>query len=318
MRLFSLWPEISGHIIHVTAQVPGKQPGAGARAVPLRPTLKYTLAALLGCALLALFIRPAASADKPLVFGVVPYLTAKQTLETYHPLVNALEKHLKRRVIVYSAPDYKTFVARTRQGEYDILLTAPHLAWLAQQEAGYRPLLKHTQDVHGLLVVKSDSPLQTLEAFRGHTLATTDPIAIVALAIQAELAAHGLRPHIDYHVTNAGTHRNAAIQVIQGRADGGTMGVHAYKLMPNELRQQLRVLAETPPLSSLMYLTHPRLRDAQAQAVRKALLAFADTPEGEAFMQRGGFGRFTEIDGKELRAFRTYALQAQETLRAAQ
>lgn len=50
------------------------------------------------------------------------------------------------------------------------------------------------------------------------------------------------------------------------------------------------MLAETPPLSSLMYLTHPRLRDAEAQAVRKTLLSFAATPEGQAFMQRGGFG----------------------------
>ena len=77
----------------------------------------------------------------------------------------------------------------------------------------------------------------------------------------------------------------------------------------------MRVLAETPPLSSVMYLTHPRLRDAEAQAVRKALLEFAATPEGQAFMQRGGYGGFTDMDGRELHAFRPYALQAQDMLR---
>lgn len=297
MRLFALWRGLSRPLIPVSAPVPGK------------------LAGLLGCLLLALFVRPAAGADKPLVFGVLPYLTAKQTVETYQPLAKALEKHLKRRVVVYSARDYRTFVARTRQGEYDILLTAPHLAWLAQQEAGYRPLLKHTETVRGLLVVKSDSPLQTLEAFRGRTLSTTDPIAIVTLALQAELAVRGLRPNIDYRTINAGTHRNAALQVIQGRADGGTLGVHAYRLMPDALRKQLRVLAETPRLASLMYLAPPRLQDAQAQAVRRALLGFAATPEGQAFLQRGGFGGFAEVDGSELGPFRSYALQAQEILR---
>ena len=80
--------------------------------------------------LLSVAMRPAACADKPLVFGVFPNMTAKQIVETYQPLATALEKKLQRRVIVYSARDFRTFVERTRKGEYDILLTAPHLAWL--------------------------------------------------------------------------------------------------------------------------------------------------------------------------------------------
>ena len=36
-----------------------------------------------------------------------------------------------------------------------MLLTAPHLAWLARQDAGYQPLLKYAEPVRGLLVVKS-------------------------------------------------------------------------------------------------------------------------------------------------------------------
>ena len=322
MRSLARWRGLPRCLLHALAHAAGNKLPAGLhspRTIPLRRTLKFRLVALPGVLLLlAMGIPTAFGADKPLVFGVFPYVTAKQIVETYRPVANALEKHLKRRVLLYTARDFKTFVARTRQGEYDILLTAPHLAWLAQQEAGYRPLLKHTQDLYGLLVVKSDSPLQTLEAFRGRTLATADSIAIVTLALQAELAAHGLRPNIDYRTIDAGTQRNAALQVIQGRADGGTLGVHAYKLMPDALRQQLRVLAETPPLSSLMYLAHPRLRDAQAQAVRQALLGFAATPEGQAFMRSGGFGGFAEVDGSELRAIRPYAVQAQEILRATQ
>ena len=262
-------------------------------------------------------IRPAISADKPLIFGVFPSMTAKQTVEVHRPLASALEKHLGRRVVVYSARDFETFVARTRQGEYDILLTAPHLAWLARQDVGYRPLLKYAQPVRGLLVVKSDSPLGELEALRGRTIAAADPLALVVMATQAQLTERGLKHGIDYRTTDSGTHANSVMQVINGRADAAMLGLHPYNLMPPDLRQQLRVLAETPPLSSLMYLTHPRLRDAEAQAVRQALLGFAATPEGQAFMQRGGYGGFADVDGRELRAFRPYALQAQEKLRNA-
>lgn len=266
--------------------------------------------------MLVMGIQPAYSAGKPLAFGIFPNLTAKQTIEVYRPLASALEKQLQRPVVIYSARDFKTFVERTRQGEYDILLTAPHLAWLARQEVGYRPLLKYTQPVHGLLVVKSDSPFQAPDALLGRTIATADSLAVAVLAVQAEMATYGLRRNIDYQTADAGTHLNAVMQVINGRASGAMLGMHAYKLVPAELRQQLRVLAETPPLSSLMYLTHPRLRDAEAQAVRQTLQQFAATAEGKAFMQRGGFGGFTPVDGSELRAFRPYALQVQEMLRA--
>jgi len=278
--------------------------------------MKRQRAFLLGFLLLLITgMRPAASADNPLVFGVFPSMTAMQTIAAYRPMASALEKHLQRSVVVYSARDFKTFVARSRQGEYDILLTAPHLAWLARQDNGYRPLLKYTQPVRGLLVVKSDSPFDEPDALRGRTIAMADPIALAVLAIQAELTAHGLKQGIDYRTTNSGTHTNAVIQVINGRVDAAVLGLHPYNLLPPEMRQQLRVLAESPPLSSLMYLTHPRLRDAEAQAIRNALLSFATTPEGQAFMQRGGYGGFADVEGNELRAFRPYALQAQELLR---
>lgn len=310
MRSFAPWLGRFSPIFHASAQAAGNKPAAPAGKFIFR------LVVLTGFWLLAMGIRPAFSADKPLVFGVFPNLTAKQIVEIYRPLANALEVHLQRRVVIYSARDFKTFVERTRQGEYDILLTAPHLAWLARQDVGYRPLLKYVQPVRGLLVVKSGSPFDELDALRGHTIATADPIAVAVLAIHAELAAHGLRRNIDYRTVDSGTHLNAVMQVINGRADGAMLGKHAYMLLPPELRQQLRVLAETPPLSSLMYLTHPRLRDAEAQAVHKALLGFAATSEGQAFMQRGGYGGFLAVDGSELRAFRPYALEAQEILRA--
>lgn len=66
-----------------------------------------------------------------------------------------------------------------------------------------------------------------------------------------------------------------------------------------------------------MYLTHPRLRDSEAQAIRKAMLAFAASSEGQAFMERGGYGGYASVDGQELRAFRPYALEVQGLLREA-
>lgn len=312
MRAFFLGAWLPGPILD--AFVPVGPPAGGAN--PARRTPASWFAALVECLLLLFTSQPAVSAPAPLVFGVFPNLTAKQIVESYRPLADVLEQHLQRHVILLSARDFTTFVERTRQGQYDILLTAPHLAWLARQDAGYRPLLKYAQPTRGLLVVKADSPLAEPGALRGRTIATADSLAVTVLAVEAELAGRGLKRNLDYRTVDSGTHLNAVMQVINGRADAAMLGLHPYALMPPDVRRQLRVLAETTPLSSLMYLTHPRLRDTEAQAVRKALLDFAATPEGREFMQHGGYGGVAHVDGSELRAFRPYALEAQEMLRA--
>ena len=313
MYRFVQWPGLSRLTSRALEHVAGAWRLLG-HAVPA-----WLMAGVLSGALALLPIADAHATrpDAPLIFGVFPNMTAMQTLEIYRPLADAMEKHLQRRVTIYSARDFRTFVERTRQGDYDILLTAPHLAWLARQDAGYRPLLKYAQPARGLLVVKITSPYRAPEDLRGQSIATPDAIAVATLAVQAEMAANGLRRNIDYQTTDYGSHLNAAIQVINGHAAAAILGLHPYRLLPPELRQQLRVLTETAPLSSLMYLTHPRLRDREANAIRRALLDFAATPEGKAFMLHGGYGGFAAVDGSELRAFRPYALQAEEMMRAA-
>lgn len=272
------------------------------------------LAALATCVLLALAGLPAVAAEPPLVLGVFPHLTPRQIIETYHPLADMLEARMGRRVAVFSAPDFRTFVERTRRGEYDLVLTAPHLAWLAQQAPGYRPLLKYARPPRGLLVVRADSQFDRPFALQGRTIATSDASALAVLAIQAQLAGHGLKRGIDYQTVEAGTHLNAVMQVVNGRADAAILGSHPYRLMPPDLRQPLRVIAETPPLSGLMFLVHPRMRDPEVQAIRKALLDFGASPAGQTFMQRGGYGGLAATDGSELHAFRDYALQVQEMM----
>ncbi|MHB1354326.1 MAG: phosphate/phosphite/phosphonate ABC transporter substrate-binding protein [Thiobacillus sp.] len=237
-------------------------------------------------------------------------------MTVYLPLAKSMEKQLGRPVAIYSARDFGTFVERTRRGEFDIVLTAPHLAWLAHQDAGYAPLMKYAEPTRGLLVVARASAYRRPEEMRGRTIATADASALTVLATEAELAARGIERRIDYRTRDAGTHLNAVMQVLNGRADAVMLGLHPYLLLPPEVRARLRILAETGPLSSLMYLTHPRLRARDTEAIRRGILAFAATAEGARFLRRGGYGSFVPADDGELPALQAYALQVREMLRA--
>lgn len=277
-----------------------------------RLSFRWAGTVLLGLALL--LAGGARAAEAPLRFGVFPNLTARQTLQTYAPLARALERRLGRPVLIYTAPNFPIFVARTREGVYDFVLTAPHLAWLARQDAGYRPLLKYSTQARGLLVTRVNAGPATVEALRGRTVAVADPLSLAALAIGTELAARKMVSGRDYTVQPSGSHSNALAQVIAGRVDAAIVGIHPYAMQPETIRAQLRTLIETPPLSSLTYLAHPRLRDREAEALRAGLLAFADSPEGRDFLASGDYGRLVAADDSEVGQFHEHALRVQDLL----
>ena len=269
--------------------------------------------------LLTLFLLANVQASRaddtePLIFGVFPYVTAKHIVETYRPIAYALEKRLKRRVLLYTARDFKTFADRTQQGEYDILLTAPHLAWLAKQDAHYRPILQYSNRIKGLLVVQSNSAFDSPEALRGRTIATVAPTAMVVLSIQDELAARGIKSNVDYQSINAGTHINAAMQVVNTRADAAILAEQLFKTLRPEYRQQLRILRETRPLPGLVYLTHPKFSVQESDAISQAFLTYVKSVRGQAFLKRGNHGSLSTASDEDLQSVQSYALQARDIL----
>lgn len=270
----------------------------------------------LGAGIALSVLATTAGADRaPLVFGVFPSLTPKVLIETYQPVVQDLKRRLDRPVVLYTAADFKQFVARTRRGEFDLLLTPPHLAWLARQDTGYRPLVKYASPVQGLLIVRTGSSVRSIAELKGKTIASANPLAVIAMAMEAQLRAHGLTPGTDLRIHNAQSHNNAVMLAFNGVTDAAIVGTQAYRQLPPNVRTGVRVIGRTPPLSSPMYMTHPRIRDAEATRIRDALLGFVASVQGRAFIKRGGFGGLVQPDGKELQLFKPYALEAQQRLK---
>lgn len=286
----------------------------------MRPQKYWLYQGIVWVALLMLvFLAPAAKAEKPapLVFGIFPNLSTQQILMTYRPLADALEKKFQRQVLIFTAPDFKTFVTRTHRGEYDLVLTAPHMAWLARQEAGYRPLLQFDQPVRGLLVVNKASALNTLQDMDNANIAIGDPLAVTVLAMQDLLAASGLKSGQQFRLYEAGSQSNAAMQAISQRSDAAIVGRQPLNSLPETMRQQLRVIAETKALSSQMFLTHPRVNERDAAAIQETLLAFERLPAGQSFMTKSGFGKLVTVRDGEFQVFRPYALEVQRLVRDA-
>lgn len=233
--------------------------------------------------------------------GVFPQLSARVIVETYQPLADFLAESIRKPVNLESAADFYTFHTRTLGGEYDLVLTAPHLAWLAWKEGGYRPILTYLEPAKGFVFVRADSPYRQLADLRGGSIATPDPYAIINIRLERELAKAGLVPGRDLRVTAVGSHTNAATHVNEKQSDAAVVGVFPFLRLPKEIRDNLRVIAETSDLPSQVFLVPARTTPAAEQAIRQAIEKFMLTAAGQAFLQKTGFGGVRPLKNNELK-----------------
>jgi len=256
----------------------------------------------------------ALSQGLPLRFGLFPNLSAPVLLDAHQPLADHLSHALKRPVYLETAPDFASFVTRTRQGRYDLLLTAPHLAYLAVTESGYVPLYAYAKPVQGMLVVRAQASFQTMADLKGKTIAMADPLAIVVMMMEAELGRAGLLEGRDFARLEAGSHNNAALLVVEGKAQGAVLGALPFQRLPAEVKQNLRPLAYTRPALSQVYLANAKLSAVEVKELKMALGRFGETAAGREFFRRGGMGGLVPVSSVALQALDPYAREATRRL----
>lgn len=260
---------------------------------------------------------PAPAGEPPLRFGIFPNLSARAIVLLYQPMREWLEKSLGQPVTIYSAPDFKTFLERTLNREYDLVIMAPHLARIAQTEADYQPLFSYSQELHAVLVAAKNSAIQSVEDLRGKTVALPDRLAVMPVLGIRVLRSYGLQPDVDFKLLYATSHSNSALAAQRGEAQAAIVGSAPFAQFPEELRDSLRVLAKSESIPNQFILAGPNLGVRQTDALRKALSGFAATPEGRRFLENNGFGGLKPATEAELRKMEPYARDVQSILKNA-
>ena len=240
------------------------------------------------------------SAKKPLQFGLLPYLSTRRLFEVFVPLKVYLEKTLNRTVIMSTAPDFRTYIARARRGDYDLYFTAPHFAALAETESGYRRICRVTRELHGDVVVAKNGPIQHISDLRGKVMTTPDKLAIITMMGEHHLKIHGLTPGVDVTVRHTPSHNNAILAVVKGEADAAVAAAFVHENMPANVRAKLRLLSRTVTVPNIMFMANPKLPEAEYKKLRRAMLKFTASGPGKAFFEKTRFGNMTAITDRDM------------------
>lgn len=256
--------------------------------------------------LLVLGSSAMASEKAPLTLGVFPYVTPVQLAAFQTPLKDYLAESLQRPVTLVTAPDLNSFADRTRDGQYDIILTAPHLGRLAETRDGYKRVVQTNHTVQGIFLARKDSGIHTIEDLKGKTVMIAQKVSVVYQMAEHTLRTKGLVHGESVTIIETRTHNNAMHAPLRGEADASVTGKLLWYVLDDERKDQLRVIGTSAEAPGFLLMAHPRLAAQDIEKIKKRLLNFHLKPGSDTYFTTNGYEKFQAIDDRTMKGLDPY------------
>lgn len=247
--------------------------------------------------------------------GVLPNLSPRVLLTNYRPLRDHLSAALGMPVEIATAPDFRTFQARTVAGEYDLVVTAANLGRIAQQDAGLTLIAGFEPAIPALLVTLKAAPAASIEALRGKALAVSNPQSMLVLVGKNWLRQRGLSAGTDYEVVWTRNEDSLAQVLTSGSAPLAMMSAGELRAIRPEIGERLSVMEEFARLPNFLLLQGRAMPADRAAVLRAALMAFPATDLGREFTTLTGVRAISPVPEKDLETIDSVTAETREQLR---
>lgn len=212
---------------------------------------------------------------------VVPQFSETKTHANWAPLLERVSKDTGMEFRLTFASDIPGFERQFEQGKPDIIYCNPYHAVMAKKAQGYVPVLRDQQNLKGLLITEESGSIRSVQDLNGKTILFPSPNAFgSSLYLRALLKD---KEKIDFTAKYVKTHPNVLRGILRGEGSAGGMINSTLNGEDEKLQDKMKVLYETPQVSSHPIAVHPRLPEAVrkkfTQAMKKALLSMPKEAE---------------------------------------
>ncbi|EEX92407.1 phosphonate ABC transporter periplasmic phosphonate-binding protein [Vibrio orientalis CIP 102891 = ATCC 33934] len=238
-----------------------------------------------------------------LTFGVVPQQSASRLVEQWGPVMDYLSEQTGQKIEFSTAADIPTFEKRLANGEYDIAYMNPYHYTVFSAKPGYQAMAKaKDKRIKGILVVRKDQNIESLQQLDSQKLAFPSPAAFAATILtQSDLNQAG----VDFEADYVSSHDSVYLSVAKGFYPAGGGVMRTFNSIPSELREQLKPLWITKPYTPHAIAYHPRLSASQAKVIRQALTNLENNASGQTQLKKlniKGFVDANDSDWDDVRA----------------
>jgi phosphonate transport system substrate-binding protein len=217
--------------------------------------------------------------------GIVPQFEAKKIHRIWRPILNELESKTGLRFTLRGSPTIPKFEKEFNAGNFDFAYMNPYHVLLANKREGYVPLTRDIgRTLHGILVVRKDSPYTSPKDLAGQRIAFPAPNALGAsLIMRADfLDIFHTRIKPDYVKTHSSVYLNVAL----GQAEAGGAVQKTLSQQPQYIQDELKVLYRTRETAPHPFSAHPRVSKEVQAKVLNALLEMGKTEKGRKLLKK--------------------------------
>ncbi len=223
-----------------------------------------------------------ARANTPLVFTPVPQFPVPTLFARWAPLLEAVGKSTNQcfdLVIKGSIPEFEKYLLK---GTPALAYVNPYHAVMAHKAKGYQPILADGSTMlTGILVTRNESDIKQLSDLEGQRVDFPAPNSFAAsLLIRAHLAQMKINIKPNYVKTHSNVYRGILI----GDAAAGGGVNKTLETEPNEIRQKLRVIYESPGYRSHPVIASAKLSSATKEQILKGFVALSKTEAGRELL----------------------------------
>lgn len=258
----------------------------------IRPSLRTTLVLLLIC--WSTYTNSEAVA-REYVLARAPQMSAVALSEAWLPFLKRLldDTGIAIRLKVY--PSRQEFEGDLFSGSPDFAFMNPYYAVLVRQRHGYIPLVRdNTKQLHGVIVVRKDSAIRSIEELEQQTIAFPSPNAMAASLYPRALLAEQF--NLSFQPMYVGTHENVYRAVLLRRAAAGGGVVRTLETEPEELKSQLRILYTTPGVAPHPLVAHPRVPAVVRERLTTAIIKLHNDAQGRALLHAVKLNKPVRVD----------------------
>jgi phosphate/phosphite/phosphonate ABC transporter binding protein len=239
---------------------------------------------------------PTCSDASPVVFGILPFVSAEQLVIQFSPIAHYLSKNLQVPVRIETAPNFVEFARRTNENQrYDILFTAPHFYPQAHSQAGYRLIAGvDSPGMWAVIVAPRDSQIHELDDLLGKKLATVHPAGLATLLVRKHLTDAGIDPDVDLTMVSTPSHDASLLSSYHGVTDASALMQPPYAAASARVKENMRIIAKTESTPHIPISVSPRISESCAAEIAELLLQMATSTEGKAALSHNSFSGFKQ------------------------
>ena len=240
-------------------------------------------------------------------FGVFPYLSPSRIEQFYAPLAEAFAAVLQREVRLRTRQTFAAWYDEVKQQHYDIVFIQPFDYIHAFDQYDYLPLARNRDPLAAVIMVKTDSPLQSLADLRGRIVALPSARAAVSHLTKTALLEAGLTPGQSVTIQHVDNHNSCLQQMLIGDAAACGTSLAVARNFMKRYDISLRELAVTPAIPHVLFAAHKRVPAQERERLREVILKLHETDRGRRFLAGIGCKAFEQAQDADYDTVRAYA-----------